>query len=106
MGKIETALKLESYKLQKAKAEQANLELDKKSGALADVEKVHFALNDFVSAARVLIEDMPDRYAVSVAAAAYQGETEGVRSELSRISHDLLTEIHDTLIRVQKEINE
>lgn len=61
--KIGVALKLETYKLQKAKAEQANLELDRAAGALVERTEVEAVLADIGAQHRVLMESLPIRLA-------------------------------------------
>lgn len=61
MEKLGAALKLETYKLQKAKAETANMELDKLAGALVERAEVDFVLADFGNTLRGLLEGLPDR---------------------------------------------
>jgi phage terminase Nu1 subunit (DNA packaging protein) len=59
--KIGAALKFETYKLQKAKAEMANLELDKAAGALVERAEVDFILHDFGTTLGGLLDNLPDR---------------------------------------------
>jgi len=47
--------------LQKAKAETANMELDKLAGALVERAEVDFVLADFGNTLRGLLEGLPDR---------------------------------------------
>ena len=63
MEKLGAALKLETWKLQKAKAETANMELDKLAGALVERAEVDFVLHDFGQTLRALLESLPDRMA-------------------------------------------
>jgi len=96
------ALKLETYKLQKAKAEMANLELDQKAGTLVERAEMDFVLAEFGSAVRGLIESMPDRLSPSIA--RHRGDVNAVHAELESYVADLLTEISDQMKRKQEAI--
>ena len=63
LEKLGAALKLETWKLQKAKAETANMELDKLAGALVERAEVDFVLHDFGQTLRAMLESLPDRMA-------------------------------------------
>ena len=66
--KIGIALKLETYKLQKAKAETANMELDKLAGVLVERAEVDFVLADFANTLRAQLENLPGRLSGPLAA--------------------------------------
>lgn len=66
--KLGIALKLETYKLQKAKAETANMELDKLAGALVERAEVDFVLADLANTLRAQLENLPGRLAGPLAA--------------------------------------
>jgi phage terminase Nu1 subunit (DNA packaging protein) len=95
--KIGTALKLETYKLQKAKAETANLELDKLAGALVERAEVDFVLHDFGNTLRGLLESLPDRLAPAIA--AHRGDVNAIHKTLEDTAHDLLNEMADMMKR-------
>jgi phage terminase Nu1 subunit (DNA packaging protein) len=95
--KIGTALKLETYKLQKAKAETANIELDKLAGALVERAEVDFVLNDFGNTLRGLLESLPDRLAPAIA--AHRGDVNSIHKALEDTAHDLLNEMADLMKR-------
>jgi phage terminase Nu1 subunit (DNA packaging protein) len=95
--KIGTALKLETYKLQKAKAETANLELDKLAGSLVERAEVDFVLADFGNTLRGQLESLPDRLAPAIA--AHRGDVGAIHKTLEDTAHDLLTEMSETMKR-------
>lgn len=95
--KIGTALKLETYKLQKAKAEQANMELDKMAGALVERADVDFILTDIGNTLRGLLESLPDRLAPAIA--AHLGDVNAIHKALEDTAHDLLNEMADLMRR-------
>ena len=66
--KLGIALKLETYKLQKAKAETANMELDKLAGLLTERAEVDFVLADFANTLRAQLENLPGRLSGPLAA--------------------------------------
>jgi phage terminase Nu1 subunit (DNA packaging protein) len=101
--KIGTALKLETYKLQKAKAELANLELDKAAGALVERAEVDYVLADFGNTLRGLLEGMPDRLAPAIA--AHRGDVNAIHAELEGITGDLLAQIADHMKRKMEGIS-
>lgn len=100
--KIGTALKLETYRLQKAKAETANLELDKLAGSLVERAEVDFVLADFGGTLRGLMESLPDRLAPAIA--AHRGDVGAIHKALEDTAHDLLTEMSETMKRKMEEI--
>ena len=100
---IGTALKLETYKLQKAKAELANLELDKAAGALVERAEVDYVLADFGNTLRGLLEGMPDRLAPAIA--AHRGDVNAIHAELEGITGDLLAQIADHMKRKMEGIS-
>lgn len=100
--KIGTALKLETYKLQKAKAEQANMELDKMAGALVERADVDFVLTDFGNTLRGLLESLPDRLAPAIA--AHRGDVNAIHKALEDTAHDLLNEMADLMRRKMKTL--
>lgn len=91
--KIGAALKLETYKLQKAKAERENMELDKLAGALVERAEVELVLADFGATLRGLLENLPTRLH-----AVHQGDHQKI-TEIECVAADLLNEIVDHMHR-------
>lgn len=100
--KLGTALKLETYKLQKAKAELANMEVDKQAGLLVERAEVDYVLADFGNTLRGLLEGLPDRLAPSVA--RHRGDVNAIHAELENVASDLLHEIVAHMKRKMEEI--
>ena len=92
--KLSTGLKLETYKLQKAKAEMANLELDKFAGSLCERSAVDFAFSDWAITIRNLAESLPDRITPEIAACAT--DARAIHTVLSEAVADLLHRIADS----------
>lgn len=97
------ALKLETYKLQKAKAETANMELDKLTGTLVDRAEVDFVLADFGSTLRALLESLPDRLAGQLA--ALRGDTNAIHKALEEALHDTLQDMAENMKRKTEGLN-
>lgn len=100
---IGTALKLETYKLQKAKAELANMEVDKQAGLLVELAEVTFMMADYASANRGLVESMPDRLAQSIS--RHRGDVNAIHAELESFGADLLNKLADHLKRKMEEFS-
>jgi transcriptional regulator with XRE-family HTH domain len=100
--KIGTALKLETYRLQKAKAEQANIEIDKMIGALVDRAEVDFLLADLGSLIRAQLENLADR--VSGSLAACKGDTNCIHDRLNDFAREILAEMADTIQRKSEDL--
>ena len=90
-------LKLETWKLQKAKAERENMELDKLAGSLVERAEVDYVLADFGLTLRGLLEGLPDR--LSGALAAHRGDVNAIHKALDDTAHDLLTEMSELMKR-------
>jgi hypothetical protein len=90
-------LKLETWKLQKAKAERENMELDKLAGSLVERAEVDYVLADFGNTLRGLLEGLPDR--LSGALAAHRGDVNAIHKALDDAAHDLLTEMSELMKR-------
>lgn len=91
--KIGAALKLETWKLQKAKAERENMELDVRAGALVERTEVDYVLADFGNTARGIHDQYPDRYThelVSLGVPAAKASQ--FLTDLGRASNDELAE--------------
>lgn len=97
MEKLGTALKLETYKLQKAKAETANLELDKAAGLLVERSEVDYVLADLGNTLRASLESLADRLAPAIA--VHRGDVAAIHAEIEGVSSDLLHEISEKMRR-------
>lgn len=100
---IGTALKLETYKLQKAKAETANLELDKMARALCERSEVDYALNDFGNTLRALLEAMPDRLASQLS--TLNGDVAAMHKAIEEAMHDALASMAENMTRKSQRLN-
>jgi hypothetical protein len=98
---IGTALKLETYKLQKAKAELANMEVDKQAGLLVERAEVDYVLADFGNTLRGLLEGLPDRLAPAIS--RHRGDVNAIHAELESTAADLLREISEQMKRKMEE---
>lgn len=101
--KLGTALKLETYKLQKAKAERENVELDKLVGTLVERAEADYVMADFALSVRGLIEGMPDRLAGALA--VHRGDVNAMHKSLDDFAHDLLTEIDELMKRKMEALS-
>ena len=97
LEKIGTALKLETYRLQKAKAEIANLELDRAAGLLVERAEVEYVLAEFASTFRYLLENLADRLAPAIA--VHRGDVAAIHAEIDMASAALLTEMSEAMKR-------
>lgn len=98
-----TALKLETYKLQKAKAELANMEVDKQAGLLVERAEVDFVLADFGNTLRGLLEGLPDRLAPAIS--RHRGDVNAIHAELESTAADLLNQISEQMKRKMEEFS-
>ena len=89
--RIGTALRLETYKLQRAKAELAAMEIDRQAGALVERAEVEFVLADFGNCLRAVMESLPDR--LSGELAAHQGNVTAIHKCLEDAAREVLNEI-------------
>jgi phage terminase Nu1 subunit (DNA packaging protein) len=89
--KLGTALKLETYKLQKAKAERENMDLDKLAGSLVERSEVDYVLADLGNTLRSMLEGLPDRLASRVAAVA--GNVSEIHKVLEEAMYETLGEM-------------
>ena len=103
--KIGLRLKLATMKEREAKAEQANIDLDKQAGALVELGEINYVLNDI---GRVIVEkvsSLPDRYAPALS--AHKGDVAGLHKGLDDAAHELLNEITDHLrMSAEKVVSE
>lgn len=99
-GQIERVglgLKLETYKLQKAKAELANLELDQRAGALVERAEVDFVMADVGSTFRGYLEGLPDRLAPVIA--GHRGDLASLHKLIEDESREILNQISGHIAR-------
>ena len=98
---IGRALKMETYRLQKAKAEQANLELDRSAGLLVERSEVEYLLEDLAMTLQSKLQGMAALLAPSLS--AHRGDVSAIQSEIEGFARDLLTELAAHLERKTKE---
>ncbi len=91
--RLGAALKLETYKLQKARAEIANIELDKAAGALVERAEVELVLADFGTTLRGLMEGLPIRLQP-----VHRGDHHLI-AEIEAVAADILTEMSEHMER-------
>ena len=94
---VSAALKHETWRLQKAKAEMAALEVDKMAGTLVERSEVDFVLAEFGSTLRALLEGMSDRLAGQLA--AHRGDASRIHKDLEDAAFDVLSEISQLMQR-------
>ncbi len=97
LEKLSAALKVETYKLQKAKAELANIEVDKAAGALVERAEVDFVLADLGTLVRTQLEGLPDRLAGQLA--AHRGDAARIHHDLDEAAHTLLADLAEAMKR-------
>lgn len=95
--KLGLALKLETYKLQKAKAEMQNLELDKAAGLLIDRSEVEHVLADLGATLRSELEGLADR--LSPTLAGLHGDVNALHKHLDDYAREVLGRIADHMQR-------
>lgn len=89
-------LKYETYRLQKAKREQGEMEIDKSAGLLVERAEIDFVLADYGAAVRDQLESLADRLTPALAtclgdqAALHLTFTNAVRKSLEAIDQHLL----------------
>ena len=101
--RIGTALRLETYKLQRAKAELAAMEVDVRAGQLVERSDVDYVLADFGSKLRSMLGSMPDRLAGEIA--AHQGNTNAIHRHLEEALHEALIEMSQHMERRMEAIS-
>ena len=94
---VSAALKHETWRLQRAKAEMAALEVDKMAGALVERSEVDFVLAEFGNTLRALLEGMPDRLAGQLS--AHRGDASRIHKDLEDAAFDVLSEISQLMQR-------
>lgn len=102
--RLGAALKVETLKLQKAKREMAELELDKIAGTLVERQVVDAVLEEIGRAVRRLLQNMPDRLAGTIA--SHAGDPAAIRKTLDEGAHDMAHEVADLLERKTEALSE
>lgn len=95
-------LRAARIKFEEARAEAANLDLDKAAGSLVERAEVDFVLADLGSAIIQEFEQLPDRLAPELAAA--QGDREKVRRLLADGIGEALNRLADHLARRAQDL--
>lgn len=85
------ALKRETYRLQKAKAEQANLELDKSAGLLVERSEVEFILRDIAAVVQGKLGGLSAQLAPALS--AHRGDVAKIQADLDAYARDALSEL-------------
>lgn len=94
---ISIRLKMATMKEREAKAEMANLELDKAAGLLVERSEIEFVLTDIAKTFAEKLSTLADRY--SPACAAHRGDVVAIHKELDDAAHDLLADISEHMRR-------
>jgi flagellar motor protein MotB len=102
MEKLGAALKLETYKLQKAKAERENLALDKEAGLLVERAEVEIVLADYGATLRTLMEGLADR--LSPTLAAHKGDVPAIHESLDAAAQDILYTLSEQIKRKMEAV--
>lgn len=84
-------LKLETYRLQRAKAELANVELDTKAGLLVERSDVDFVIKDFSVQLSGRLNNIPAK--LSPVIAGLGGDVAAIHDELSTAVRDILEDL-------------
>lgn len=96
------ALKLETYRLQKAKAEAANLDLDRMAGRLVDRGDVEYLFADIGAHLRGKLDNMASQLASVVA--SRRGDVHAIHADLDSYARDLLDDLANHIERRGIEI--
>lgn len=94
---LSAALKLETYKLQKAKAEQANLALDRDAGLLVERAIIEYLLRDLGEILRSELSSFADLHTPTIA--NVRGDSHAVHRQLDEATHATLERLADHLHR-------
>ena len=100
--RIGLRLKMATMKEREAKAEMANIELDKAAGLLVERSEIDFVLADIGKTFAEKLATLADRYAP--ACASHRGDVTAIHKELDDASHDLLADISEHLRRKAETI--
>lgn len=91
------ALKTESYRLQKAKAELANLELDRLARTVLDRQEVEKVLSDLAEHLKSLLDAIPAKLTSEIV--RLNGDPSLIREEITTSHHHLLHELSTLISR-------
>lgn len=94
---IGAALRYETYRLQKAKAEKAAMEADQLAGALVEMSAATVVMSGLGHTLRQLLESLPERHAIELA--SHNGDAAAIHHALEGIVHALLNEISAGITR-------
>lgn len=94
---VSAALKLETWRLQKAKAEAANIAIDRDAGLLVERTVVEYLLRDLGETIRAELSAFPDLYAPELA--AERGDPAALHKRLADATHAALERIADAIGR-------
>ncbi|MBK1719200.1 hypothetical protein [Thiocystis violacea] len=92
-----SALKFETWRLQQAKADLANLDLDRAAGLLVERAEIDFILVDYGTVVRDQLESLPDRLAPDLAAC--RGEVGLIHKTLGDAARQILEAVGQHLQR-------
>lgn len=92
--RVSALLKWETYRLQRAKAEQAHLQLDRDAGLLVERAAVEYLLRDIAAAFAAELESLPDIHAADLA--AHGNDTHAIHQTLSAACADARARLADT----------
>lgn len=96
-------IRLETYKLQQARAEQANLDLENAASLLVERTEVNYVLAVFIHTLRALLQSLPDRLAVAIS--VHRENVAAIHAEIDGVSKDLLNELSETMERRKNHAN-
>jgi len=94
---ISAALKLETWRLQKAKAEQANLALDRDAGLLVERGIVEYLLRDLGESIRTELTSFADLHTPQLVSA--RGDSSAIHQQLTDAMHATLNRLADLFDR-------
>lgn len=94
---LSAALKLETWRLQKAKAEQANMALDRDAGLLVERSTVEYLLRDLGESIRAELGNFADLHTPELA--SVRGDSHQLHQRLSEATDAVLHRLADTLAR-------
>lgn len=96
-------IRLETYRLQQARAETASRELEKAAGLLVERTEVNYVLAVFIHTLRALLQSLPDRLAAAIA--THRENVAAIHAEIDGVSKDLLNELSETMERRKNHAN-
>jgi hypothetical protein len=99
--KVGLAIRQQQLKHLTAKAEQANVDLDKAAGQLVERTEIDYVLTDFGRTVSDRLQSLPDRYTPELAACS--ADPVRIHKALEDIGAQVLSEIHDHLNRKAEE---